>query len=640
PFLLWVDASFSFDDGTTMRLTTDNGWKWDDGPLTFSHIYGGEDWDARLVQDGWDEPGFDDGDWKDVLVVDAPAGKLSKLPFPGLKEFERFHPVRIARPERNVTTYVFAQNCSALLEFVIEGERGDTVRFLPCEYLDSETDRVKFTYTWGTGKDIWHDYTLRGGGDEKHKIVFCYEGCQYVEVVGAVPEGDPNPDGLPVIKSLELVHVRADNPLVGQFQCSSEMQNGAFRLIDWSIRSNMSHVPTDCPHREKNGWQEENWHMARAISYRFDIRDWYRKVAQDLRDTQLEDGHVPTNVPNYLVGLPPHGFWNEAPEWGVASVLVPWHLYEWYGDKETLAESFESMKRFVDYLSSTAEDGVIDSNLGDWYDYGHGLGDGPSRWTPTKVSATAIWALGAKTVAIAAGVLGKRRDEAKYFELFDQIRASFIETFYDAETKTVKNNGSPQAGNCTALVVGLIPEEDREGALDAVIADLEERGWQQTTGEVLQVFLVRALGGAGRNDILHKVYAREERGGYGFMVNQGLTTLPESWDAKPGTGNSMNHFMLGHLMEWHFAYVAGIRQAAGSVGWKRVVIQPNPGPLESAEATFDSPAGEIAVEWSREGGKFEMEVRIPLGVTAEIVMPDGTRSTQGPGTRRYECDLP
>ncbi|MCH8979923.1 MAG: alpha-L-rhamnosidase N-terminal domain-containing protein, partial [Armatimonadetes bacterium] len=125
PFLLWVDASFSFDDGTTMRLTTDDGWKWDSGPLTFSHIYGGEDWDARLVQDGWDGPGFDDGGWKDVMVVDAPPAKLAKLPFPGLKEFERFAPTRVARPEPDVTTYVFPQNCSALLEFVVEGDAGD-----------------------------------------------------------------------------------------------------------------------------------------------------------------------------------------------------------------------------------------------------------------------------------------------------------------------------------------------------------------------------------------------------------------------------------------------------------------------------------------------------------------------------------
>jgi hypothetical protein len=140
---------------------------------------------------------------------------------------------------------------------------------------------------------------------------------------------------------------------------------------------------------EKNGWQEENWHMARAVSYRFDVRSWLAKIARDLRDTQLPDGHIPTNCPNYLVGVPPHGFWNEAPEWGISGVLVPWHVYEWYGDPSILKSNFESMKRYINYLSSQAKDGMITSNLGTvrlWSG-----GDGPSQWTPNEVSATAIW---------------------------------------------------------------------------------------------------------------------------------------------------------------------------------------------------------------------------------------------------------
>jgi alpha-L-rhamnosidase len=192
------------------------------------------------------------------------------------------------------------------------------------------------------------------------------------------------------------------------------MQNRAHSLIDWSIRSNMSYVATDCPHREKNGWQEQNWHMARAISYGYNVRSWYNKIARDIRDTQLPDGHIPTNCPNYLVGIPPHGYWNEAPEWGISGVFVPWHLYEWYGDRKALDSSYESMKRYVDYLSLSAKDGIINSNLGDWYDYGHGKGDGPSQWTPTTLTATAIWAMGAATVRRTAELLGQTADASIY----------------------------------------------------------------------------------------------------------------------------------------------------------------------------------------------------------------------------------
>jgi hypothetical protein len=515
---------------------------------------------------------------------------------------------------------------------------GKRVRFKPCEFMDS-TGRVKFTYTWGTNKDIWHDYTLRGEGTESHQILFCYVGCQYVGVSGAVPAGHPNPDDLPVIQSLDLVHVRADCPVVGSFTCSSPLQNAAHRLIDWSIRSNMSYVATDCPHREKNGWQEENWHMARAMSYRFGVKDWFGKIARDLRDTQLPDGHIPTNCPNYLVGIPPHGYWNEAPEWGISGVLVPWHLYEWYGDRQALQAAFGSMKRYVDYLSSQAKDGIITSNLGDWYDYGHGKGDGPSQWTPNEVSATAIWALGASTVARAAIVLGQTDDAAAYGKLFDRIRGDFLRGFYDPQKKTITNHGSCQAGHSVALCVGLIPERDRKAVLQGIVDDLQKRGWQQTVGEVLQVFLIRALADNGRSDVLHRVYSREGRGSYGFMVGQGLTSLPESWDARPGTPNSMNHFMLGHLMEWHYAYLAGIRQQPGGIGWKKVLIAPDPGSLESVSASFRGPSGTITVDWKRHQGMFTMTVSVPPGVEAEALLPDGRRQPLKTGSQTLSAKI-
>jgi alpha-L-rhamnosidase len=637
-YLVWLEATIKQKGGANTTVISDDSWKWKDGPLTFSHIYAGEDYDARRSPAGWNGPGFDDRGWDSVRVVSAPRGKLARYTGPAIQTFEVFQHQKIVSPKSDEYTYVFPQNSSALLRFTVEGEAGKTIRFKPCEYMDS-TGHVKFTYTWGTHKDIWHDYTLDGSGAQSHQISFCYVGCQYVGVTGAVPEGSPNPGHLPVIRKLELVHTRAANPVAGMFTCSSELQNRAFHMIDWSIRSNMSYVATDCPHREKNGWQEENWHMARAMSYRFDIQQWFRKIAGDLRDTQLPDGHIPTNCPNYLVGISPHGYWNEAPEWGISGVLLPWHLYEWYGDKAALGLSFESMCRYVNYLTSQAKNGLITSNLGDWCDYGHGKEEGVSQWTPNEVSATAIWALGAKTVAQAAAVLGKPIEAKKYRNLFEAIRRAFQDSLYDAATKTVKNRGSCQAAHSAALYVGLVPEKDRPAVLQAIVDDLRQRNWQQTVGEVLQVCLIRTLADNGRNDVLHQVYSRENRGSYGYMVKQGFTTLSESWDGRPGTPFSMNHFMLGHLMEWHFAYVAGIRQQAGSVGWNRVLIAPNPGSLDSASASFESPRGKVAVRWNQADGRFTMTVTVPAHIQAETVLPDGRRQTLKSGTTTLRANV-
>jgi alpha-L-rhamnosidase len=649
--LLWLEARITTPAGEQV-VTSDKNWTWAEGPLTFSNVFAGEDYDARREQPNWDMPDPSNSGLKAVEILKPPPAKLAPLVGPGMQVFQTFSPVDVVQIDESTFTLSFEQNCSALLRFEVEGPAGATVRFKPCEYLGPD-GRVKFTYTWGTGKDIWFDYTLRGGGIESHRTKFCYVGAQYVQVEGAVPAGFDNPRGLPVVKKLVLDHVRAACPEVGTFECSSGMHNGAFRLIDWSIRSNMAHFPTDCPHREKCLWIEQDWHMARALSYRFDVKDWYTKLCRDIRDTQLPDGHVPTNSPNYLVGVPPHGFWNEAAEWGIASVLVPWHLYEWYGDEAILRESYESMKRYLDYLEikAKADGGLLKSNLGDWYDYGHGKGDGPSRWTPSEVSAMAVWSLGLRTVVETGRVLVSHeqseerrdalaRDMSRFMLLNESLQQAFRDKLYDAHTQTVKNNGSCQAGNAAALCAFLIPKPHRTDALNRIIEDLEKRDWQQTVGEVMQVFFVRALAEAGRNDVLHRVYARRERGGYGFMVEQGLTTLPESWDAKPGTGNSMNHFMLGHLMEWHFAYVAGIRQAPGSVGWRNVVIGPNPGiehGVTSASATFQSPRGKIASTWEVKDGLFNLIVEVPEGVEASALLPDGTRQDLKAGRSSLSC---
>lgn len=643
PHLLWLDARIEHagEAASATRIVTNGSWTWTGGPVTFSNLYAGEDYDARLERPGWDAPGFDDGEWIPVVIAPTPTGEPAALIGPGIEAFEVFRPVEIKEVDTDagVYTYIFPQNCSALLRFTLTGGApGSRVRFRPCEYMEP-SGRVGFTYTWGTGKDIWLDYTKATGGAETHQAVFFYVGAQFVQVEGAVPEGRPNPAGLPEVASLELVHVRAACPEVGEFECSSSMHDGAERLIDWSIRSNMSHVPTDCPHREKNGWQEENWHMARAMSYRYDVRDWLVKNCRAIRDAQTrggpDDGFVPTNTPWYLVGRPRHDTYNDAPEWGITSVLLPWHLYEWYGDRRVLEESYDSSSRFVDYLSSIADDGVITSNLGDWYDFGHGKGNGPSQWTPNEVSATAIWAYGADTMARTAEALGRKDDAARYRELFARIRADFQRHFYDPSTHTVQNRGSCQAGTAAALCIDLIPEGDRDAALDAIVADLEARGWKQTPGEVLQVFLIRALAEGGRGDVLHRIYNREDIPSYGHMVRSGLTTLPESWDARRGTGDSLNHFMLGHLMEWHYAYVAGIRQQPGSIGWARVLIAPQPPPLTEASsnairqvrASFASPRGVIKSDWKIDNAtnEFVLTCEIPAGVEAAALLPDGSR---------------
>lgn len=615
PFLLWAEIVVRHKDGSTQRIVTDGSWRTAEGPIAFSHIFAGEDFDVRRTQPGWDRIGFDDCAWQPARRAATPPGELAAQFFPGLATFEPQSPVSVKEPAPAVFLYSFPQNVAAQLRVELEGGKpGDRIGFR-CGEHKNDTDRLFGGYIVGCE-------VITDGSRLTHQWVSFYLGMQFVEVTGAVPKGRANPRNLPVIRRLELAPVRAALPRVGTFHCSSDLYNRTHDLIDAAVRANMSWVMTDCPHREKLGWLECSYLLAPTFLYRYDGRDWFSKIARDIRDAQEPSGRVLTVAPSYPAGRFPGAF-NWTVEWGAAAVMVPWHHYEWFGNPQILRDNFGMMRRFTDYIETEARDGLAPGGLGDWYDYGHGQPPGPSRFTPTQLSATATWALCAQTVSRAAEVLGRPDDAKKYRELHDRIAADFRRHFQDPATRKLRHNGSPQCANAMALCANLVPPADRAVLASDIIADLEQRGWQQTPGDVGHVYFIRALAEGGRSDVLHQVYSRDGTGSYGGILRKGLTSVPETWDAMMDGYQSLNHCMLGHVMEWLYGYVGGIRQQPGSVGWRKILIAPNPGPLASAESTLQTPNGRVVSRWRKDGATFRLETEIPNGVSATAILPSG-----------------
>jgi hypothetical protein len=616
-YLLCAELSITQADGSTLHIGTDNSWRCADGPTTLSHIYAGEDWDARQQLPGWDGAGFDAHGWQPASEAAAPSAKLEREFWPGIAEFEHQKPAAIVEPATNVFLYSFRQNMAAQLRVELEGGKpGDRVRFRCGEHKNGK-ERLFGNYVVGCelvtdGKALTHQW---------HSF---YLGMQFVEVAGAVPAGRPNPEGLPVVRGMELVNVRAALEEAGTFRCSSQVYNGTHHIIDAAMRANMSWVMTDCPHREKLGWLECSYLLAPGFMYRYESREWLAKIAHDIRDAQEPSGRVLTVAPSYPAGRFPADF-NWTVEWGAAAVMLPWLHYEWYGDPQILRNNFEMMRRFTDYLQAEAKEGLAPGGLGDWYDYGHGQPPGPSRFTPTTLSATATWGLCALAISRAAGALGRGDEARKYREMHERLAADFCRHFQDPGTHKLRHNGSPQCANAMALCAELVPGPDRALLVEDMIADLEKRGWQQTPGDVGHVYFIRALAQAGRSDVLHRVYSREATGSYGGILKKGLTSMPETWDAMMDGYQSLNHCMLGHVMEWYYGYVAGIRQVPGSIGWQKVLIGPNPGSLTEAEGTLRTPKGRMASRWHKEGDEFVLEAEIPEGVVATAILPSGAK---------------
>ncbi|CAN5406216.1 glycoside hydrolase family 78 protein [soil metagenome] len=636
PYLLAMAVDVEYADGHRERIVTDRDWRWGTSNYTLSHVYAGEDYDARRRDPAWMRPGDAGDDWQVPRQVPAPKVELREMDWPAFKAVQSWKPTEILHPKPGSWSYVFPQNAMAIVRFRVKGPRGATVKFRPSEVMTAGGEVQQLNLG---GADASGSYTLRGGASESHEWRFFFHGFRYVEVTGAVPQGKPNPNGLPVLESLEMVHVRTDNPQVGAFHSSDRLFDQTHDLVDWAVRSNMAYVLSDCPTREKMGWLECAHLLFPTIAYRYDAQAWFHKIARDIRDIQLPDGRITTVAPDYL-RLPLDSPYQFTVEWGAAGVLVPWQGYQWYGDRRFLTESYASMKRYVDWIDHHATDGLAPAGLGDWYDYGHGQPPGPSRYTPTNLTSTAMWAICANAVIGAADALGEKADAERYRAMHQRIKTAFLAHFYDPATETFQNSGSVQSGHAMALYADLVPAKDRPAVLNAIVAELERRDYQQTPGDVGHRYFILALAEGGRSDILHKVYNRTGVGSYGGILAKGLTTMPESWDALTVGGNSLNHPMLGHIQEWFYGWVLGIRQAPGSVGWKSILIAPEPGETTSAKGKTGTPQGPVSVEWKREGNVFQIEATIPKGTRARIVVPfaagslelDGQSfaATQGP----------
>lgn len=595
-----------YQDNTVAFINTDWDWKTDTGPTVFSCIYGGEDYDARLEQPGWNDVGFDDSNWCQAGYGGRPGGELRAQTAAPLKVMETFSASPLPPQAGFPLIYDFGRNFSGWPKLRVRGSRGAVVRLQISELLD-ESGRLDTRSVVGIyeGPGISFSYTLKGNGTEEWHPRFTSSGFRYAEVTI---------DGDAEILSMEGQFVHSSTLRAGRFSSSSSLFNRIDDLVDNAVRSNMQAVLTDCPHREKLGWQEVGHLMAPSILYKYDAAVFYEKIINDTADSQLDNGLVPDICPEYTVFRGP---FRDSPEWGSATVILPWMLYQWRGNLRVVETHYPTMVRYVDYLTSMADQGIVSHGLGDWCDIGPGL-PGFSKLTPQGITGTAIYYQDLCLLAKMSDLLGCFDNGKRYAALAEQVREQFNERFFDREAMCY-GSGS-QTAQAMPLVFGMVPDEYRDGVLSRLVNDVESRGDQQTAGDVGFRYLIRALSDAGRSDVLYRMNTRTNKPSYGCMINENVTSLAEAWDANPVC--SQNHCMLGHIQEWFMSGLAGINQEEGSCGFEQIVIKPVvPQGLEKVSGCYDSVRGLIKSEWSVEDETFALHVQIPVNSTARIYIP-------------------
>lgn len=615
PPTLKLRLAIEYSDGSQSVVVSDPSWRYALSPITFNCIFGGEDYNATLEQNGWNTAGFNDANWTACTDMEGPQGALVGQLAPPVFISARYNVKSVLHATPGRILLDMGQNLSGYPEIRVRGQKGQKIKLWVAELTKGDT----LISQSQSGSPHYYEYTLKGGGDENWRPRFSYYGFQYIQVEGANYKGCPQQEGLPQLLDIKSCFLQSSATRFGTFGSSNELFNKVHTLINNAIRSNMQAVFTDCPHREKLGWLEQTHLVGPGIIYNYDVANLLGKTQYDMMDAQLPNGLVPSIAPEFTVF---EGGFRDSPEWGGSLIINPWMLYVFYGDDAYIAQSYDAGKGYFNYLATKADNGILSHGLGDWYDYGEHRA-GPSKNTPIALSATAYFYHMAHLMALSAARLGHNADQ-QYFEQWKAtIGNAFNQKFYN--TQTHQYGTGSQVSNAMALYFGLVAPENKEAVLANLVADIKARGNRLTSGDVGNLYLFRTLANNGFNQLMYSMNNHYEVPGYGFQIQFGVTTLTENWD--PRKGASWNHFMMGQIEEWFFRNLAGIAPDKDAPGFKHFYMQPAfVDGMEWVSASTKTPYGHIVVRWKNINGSKTVSVEVPVNTTATLVFENGDAS--------------
>lgn len=595
--------------GARRIIGSDDRWRYADGPVIYSDLLMGERYDARRELDGWTAPGFDDSVWTPAATCAPTAARLVS---------DRAEPVRVTAElaAKAVTrtgpgTYLvdLGQNMVGWVRLRVRGPAGTTVRMRHGEMLDA--GGALYTENLRTA-EATDTYIVRGSADGSAEFFephFTFHGFRYVEVSGY--PGDLRPE------DVTGCVVGSDTPRAGTFECSDALINQLQRNITWGQRGNFLSVPTDCPQRdERLGWTADAQIFARTASYNADVAAFFTKWMTDVADAQSGEGAFTDVAPK--AAFPSDG----APAWGDAGIIIPWELYQLYGDTRVIETHYAAMQRWLDYILAANPDLLWrrrrNRNFGDWLSIGAD--------TPKDVLATAYFAHDADLLSRMAAAIGYHDDAKRYRALFDDIRHAFCVAYVSAQGRV---QGETQTGYLLALAMDLLLDELREPAARHLADNIRNRGGHLSTGFVGVRFLCPVLSEMGYHELACELVTQESFPSWGYSIRQGATTIWERWDGwtadrgfQAPAMNSFNHYSLGSVGEWLYRYVAGIDVDPREPGYRHVILAPRPGGrLDWARARYDSMAGPISSEWHRTGAGLDLRVSLPANTRATLHLP-------------------
>jgi beta-glucosidase-like glycosyl hydrolase len=610
-----AQLEIEYEDGQRQMVTTGPDWKAGQGPIRSSVIYDGENFDARLHTD-WAVPGFDDTGWDNVMVFDRDPSTLVAPDGPPVRHTQTLPVRQILTSPSGKLILDFGQNLVGRLRISVTGSSGDTIGLRHAEVLEHGELAVEPLRT----AKATDTYTLRGEGEETWAPRFTFHGFRYAEVTGWPGEFDP------AKVNAEVLH--SDLERTGQFRTSDPLIDRLHENVVWGMRGNFVDVPTDCPQRdERLGWTGDLQVFAPTASFLYDVSGFLVSWLRDLADEQQRYNGVPMVVPAIATG-------NNGPMagWADAATIVPWTIYQRYGDRDVLERQFASMAAWVDQVAEAAgENRLWDGGFqfGDWLDPMAPAGRPEAAQTYPEIVATAYFARSSRIVADTARLLGRDEDAARYGSLADEVRAAFHREYISASGRLLSDSATAYA---LALQFELLDgSAERRRAADRLAQIVRGNGYKISTGFIGTPLISEALSSNGHAATAYKLLFQTEAPSWLYSVKNGATTIWERWDSlladgtvNPSGMTSFNHYALGAVGDWMHRVVAGLAPAAPGYRRLRVAPQPPRRGLTTASATLETPYGAASSAWTLSEGAIELTVTVPVGVTADVELPSGT----------------
>ncbi|MEW9870739.1 glycoside hydrolase family 78 protein [Arthrobacter sp. HS15c] len=615
-------------------ISTDEEFLTAPGPVLFDSIYDGEHYDARQDKDGWATPGFDASEWAAVEVIDWNLDTLEAPTKEPVRRIEELAVQRLITTPSGKTIADFGQNLVGWVRLDVHGEAGTTVTIRHAEVLEDGELGTRPLRT-AEATDI---YTLRGGDPETWEPRFTFHGFRYAEI-----EGYP---GELTAEKLTAVVIHTDMARTGWFESSNPLLNQLHSNTVWSMKGNFVSLPTDCPQRdERLGWTGDINVFGPTAAYLYDVRGVLGSWLRDLALEQQHKGYVPMVIPDFQTHAAPM----TTAVWSDAAVLVPWTLYQAYGEQQILAGAYPSMVNFTDQVEGLLNpNGLWDSGFqfGDWLDPDAPPENPSGGKTEPRLVAAAYFCRVTEVMAKAAAILGKHEDHTRFSQLARKVKQAFLDEYVAPSGRLVNGTATAYA---LAITFDILTETQKERAGEMLAALVAKAKYTISTGFVGTPVVCDALTRTGHLDDAYRLLLNTECPSFLYPVTMDATTIWERWDSmrpdgtiNPGGMTSFNHYALGAVADWMHRTVAGL--APAEPGYRRIRFAPEPGGnLTSASARHLTPHGLAAISWQIDDGTVTVSVTVPEGTTAEVILPlhaEDLTVEVGPGTHDWSYQLP